>query len=70
MGAIETPVPDRFSEVREDWMVVRAVIYEPVSNPNLPDKWPFAGYLLELVPVVGKCAEIRCVNSMAYKRIP
>ncbi len=35
-----------------------------------PDKCPFAGYFCELLPVVGKCAEIRCVNSMAYKRIP
>jgi hypothetical protein len=39
-------------------------------DPELPDKWPFAGNFRELLPVTGKLARIRCINSMTYKRIP
>jgi len=37
---------------------------------KLPDKGLFAGYFRELLPVIGKCAGIRYVNSMACERIP
>jgi len=49
---------------------LRGGVRSHVRTGLSPDKCPFAGYFCELLPVVGKCAEIGCVNSMAYKRIP
>src|SRR6266850_2923225 len=53
-----------------DWMVVCAVNYEPVSTSNLPDKWLFTGYFRELLPVIGKCTRIHCVDSITCKQFP
>jgi hypothetical protein len=39
-------------------------------DPELPDNWLFAGNFRQMLPVIGKRARIRCVNSMICERIP
>jgi hypothetical protein len=39
-------------------------------GPEFPDNWLFTGYFRELLPVIGKCTGIRCVDSITCKTIP
>jgi hypothetical protein len=39
-------------------------------DPELPNKWLFAGCFREWVPVIEKCTRIHCVDSTACKQIP